>query len=73
MFSEAGRDIKTKTALLESRLIAGTERLYETFAETYRKHYLTDDPKAYIAARLAGMSGARHEGRGSVVEDATPA
>ena len=26
-----------------------------------------------IAARLAGMSGARHEGRGSVVEDATPA
>ncbi len=59
VFTEAGRDIKTKTALLESRLIAGTEPLYENFAETYRKHYLTDDPKAYIAARLADQASRR--------------
>ncbi len=59
VFTEAGRDIKTKTALLESRLIAGTESLYETFAETYRKHYLSDDPKAYIVARLADQAARR--------------
>ena len=59
VFSEAGRDIRTKTSLLESRLIAGTETLYENFAETYRKHYLTDDPKAYIAARLSDQASRR--------------
>ena len=59
VFTEAAREIKTKTALLESRLIAGTEALYDTFAETYRKHYLTDDPKAYIAARLADQAARR--------------
>jgi [protein-PII] uridylyltransferase len=59
VFTEATRDIKTKTALLESRLIAGTEPLYETFASTYRQHYLNDDPKAYIAARLADQASRR--------------
>ena len=59
IFSEAARDIRTKTSLLESRLIAGTEALYENFAETYRKHYLTDDPKGYIAARLADQASRR--------------
>jgi [protein-PII] uridylyltransferase len=59
VFSEAARDIKTKTALLESRLIAGTETLYENFAETYRKHYLSDDPKGYIAARLGDQASRR--------------
>ena len=59
VFAEAGRDIRTKTALLESRLIAGTESLYENFAETYRKHYLTDNPKGYIAARLDDQASRR--------------
>lgn len=59
VFSEAARDIKTKTALLESRLIAGSETLYENFAEAYRKHYLQDDPKAYIAARLSDQTSRR--------------
>lgn len=59
VFTEAGRDIRTKTSLLESRLVAGSESLYETFAETYRKHYLTDDPKAYIAARLGDQASRR--------------
>ena len=38
VFAEAGRDIRTKTSLLELRLIAGSESLYENFAEAYRKH-----------------------------------
>lgn len=59
VFAEAGRDIRTKTSLLESRFIAGTESLYDNFAETYRKHYLTDNPKGYIAARLADQASRR--------------
>jgi [protein-PII] uridylyltransferase len=59
VFAEAGRDIRTKTSLLESRFIAGTESLYDTFAEAYSKHYLTDNPKGYIAARLADQASRR--------------
>ncbi len=59
VFTEAGRDIRTKTSLLESRLIAGAEPLYENFAAAYRQHYLTDNPKAYIAARLADQASRR--------------
>ena len=59
VFSEAGRDIRTKTSLLESRLVAGTESLYENFAATYRKHYLQDSPKDYIAARLIDQGNRR--------------
>ncbi|WP_438482461.1 [protein-PII] uridylyltransferase [Oleiharenicola lentus] len=66
VFSEAGRDIRTKTSLLESRLIAGSQTLYENFAETYRKHYLTDEPKAYISARLSDQ-GSRRAQHGDTV------
>jgi [protein-PII] uridylyltransferase len=59
VFTEASRDIRTKTSLLEARLIAGTESLYENFADTYRKHYLSDNPKAYIAARLGDQASRR--------------
>lgn len=66
VFAEAGREIKSKTALLESRLIAGTETLYTNFAEAYRKHYLQNDPKAYIVARLADQ-GSRRAQHGDTV------
>lgn len=66
VFAEAARDIKTKTALLESRLVAGTEALYENFAEAYRKHYLSDDPKGYIAARLGDQASRRAQHGGTV-------
>lgn len=59
VFSEATKDIQTKTSLLESRLIAGTESLYENFAEAYRKHYLLENPKGYIAARLLDQASRR--------------
>jgi [protein-PII] uridylyltransferase len=59
VFSEAVRDIRTKTSLLESHLIAGSETLYENFAAAYRQHYLTDNPKGYIAARLADQASRR--------------
>ncbi len=66
VFAEAARDIKTKTSLLESRLIAGSETLYENFADAYRKHYLQNDPKAYIAARLQDQ-GSRRAQHGDTV------
>ncbi len=59
VFAEAGREIKTKTALLESRFLAGTTSLFENFAQAYRKHYLQNDPKAYIVARLADQASRR--------------
>lgn len=52
VFIEARKDILTKTALLESRLIAGSQNLYETFAQAYRTFYTTENPRGYIAARL---------------------
>ncbi len=66
VFAEAARDIKTKTSLLESRLIAGSETLYDNFADAYRKHYLQTDPKAYIAARLQDQ-GSRRAQHGDTV------
>ncbi|HVS54540.1 MAG TPA: [protein-PII] uridylyltransferase [Opitutaceae bacterium] len=58
-FAEARKDIQTKTALLESRLIAGSEKLYDTFAQAYRSYYISEDPKSYIAARLDDQTNRR--------------
>jgi [protein-PII] uridylyltransferase len=58
-FNEARKDIQTKTALLESRLIAGSQKLYDTFAQAYRSYYISEDPKGYIAARLDDQTSRR--------------
>jgi [protein-PII] uridylyltransferase len=52
VFLEARRDIQTKTALLEARFLAGSERLYDAFAQAYRNFSTTEAPMDYIAARL---------------------
>ena len=39
------------STLLEARLIAGSEKLYDTFSQAYRSYYVSEDPKGYIAAR----------------------
>ena len=52
VFVEARKDIQTLTSLLESRLIAGSTTLYETFEQAYRAFSTSEDPKGYIAARL---------------------
>jgi [protein-PII] uridylyltransferase len=59
VFGEARKDIQTKTALLESHLIAGQASLYETFATAYRNFATTEDPKGYIASRLADQASRR--------------
>lgn len=59
VFAEARKDIQTKTALLEARLIAGSTGLYDTFSQAYRSFYLAEDPKGYLAARLADQAARR--------------
>ncbi|HUR59162.1 MAG TPA: [protein-PII] uridylyltransferase, partial [Opitutaceae bacterium] len=58
-FAEARKEIQTKTALLEARLIAGSQRLYDTFSQAYRSYYTSEDPKGYIAARLDDQANRR--------------
>lgn len=59
VFVEARKDIQTKTALLEARHLAGSAALSDTFAQTYRNFYTSEDPKGYISARLDDQANRR--------------
>ena len=59
VFAEAKKDIQTKTALLEARLIAGTQALFEGFAAAYRSYYTQEDAKGYIRSRLEDQATRR--------------
>ncbi|MEO6004756.1 MAG: [protein-PII] uridylyltransferase [Opitutus sp.] len=59
VFAEARKDIQTLTSLLESRLIAGSTVLYDTFVQAYRAFSTAEDPKGYIAARLTDQAQRR--------------
>lgn len=52
VFAEARKDIQTKTALLDARLIAGSESLMETFQTSYTSFVQNEEPGRYIQARL---------------------
>lgn len=58
-FTEARKDIQTKTALLEARRVCGSEKLYDTFSQAYRSYYISENPKDYIAARLEDQTSRR--------------
>src|SRR5581483_1290315 len=58
-FNEARKDIQTKTALLEARRIAGSEKLYDTFSQAYRSYYISESPKDYLGARLDNQESRR--------------
>ena len=59
VFEEAKRDIQTKTALLEARLVAGAQPLFEGFAAAYRSYYTQEGAKGYIRARLEDQATRR--------------
>ena len=59
VFTQARMDIQTKTSLLEARFLAGSAALYEAFARANRNYYTGDDPKDYIASRLADQANRR--------------
>ena len=65
-FAEARKDMQTKTALLESRLIAGSPQVYENFRTAYRAYYQKEDPRGYIAARLKDQTERRAKNGGTV-------
>lgn len=65
-FAEARRDIQTKTALLESRLIAGSPQVFENFQAAYRAYYQKDNPRGYLAARLQDQAERRGKNGGTV-------
>jgi len=52
VFTEARRDIQTKTSLLEARFIAGARAVFETFARDYLNFYTGEAVKDYIRDRL---------------------
>ncbi len=60
-FAEARRDIQNKTALLESRLVAGSQNLYDSFAPAYENFYRNEDPRGYIRARLEDQASRRRK------------
>lgn len=66
VFAEARKDIQTKTSLLESRLIAGSDTLYQSFATAYESFYRNENPRAYIAARLEDQAQRRAKYGGTV-------
>jgi len=58
-FAEARQDMQTKTALLEARRVAGSEKLFDTFSQAYRSYYISENPKDYIASRLDDQASRR--------------
>lgn len=54
-FQEARNEIKTKNAILDARLIAGSRRLFQDFQSHYRRFVLNDNPEEYIRQRLASL------------------
>src|SRR5208283_2077843 len=59
VFVQAKREIQTMTSLLESRYLAGSAALADSFLLAYRTFYTTDDPKGYILARLEDQASRR--------------
>jgi [protein-PII] uridylyltransferase len=62
----ANHDLKSKTALLESRLVAGDEPLYRRFQEQLTQKCFSKNPKKFIAARLSDQRD-RHVREGGTV------
>jgi [protein-PII] uridylyltransferase len=59
VFVQAKKEIQTMTALLESRYVAGSGALCDSFLQAYRTFYTTNDPKGYILARLEDQTHRR--------------
>lgn len=64
--AEAKKEIQTKNAILESRMICGSEALYQKLQKKFKTFCQKDDPKAYIAQRLADEKE-RHAKAGNTI------
>jgi [protein-PII] uridylyltransferase len=66
VFAEARKEIQSKTALLDARLIAGSESLHETFLKSYSNFVRNEHPALYIQARLEDQRTRREKYGNSV-------
>lgn len=64
--SEARKDVKTRTSLLEHRLIAGDETLYRYFMENVYPELAFRDPKGFMTEKLCEVER-RHKRLGNSV------
>lgn len=63
---EAKGDQQTLNALLEARLICGSNELYVEFESDYRRYYRRTDHRAYAKERLADQAERREKYGGTV-------
>ena len=61
VFTEARSEIQSKTAMLETRRIAGSKTLFDTFSQSYRNYYTRENPGGYIADRLKDQAERREK------------
>ncbi len=66
VMEEARKNIQTKTSLLEARLIAGSEELFNVFDHAYRNFYQKEDPQKYLQARLGDQAERRERFQGTI-------
>lgn len=63
---EAGSSIESKNALMESRVVAGSQSLYTEFRKAFRAFLKRDSVDAYLQSRLQDQSERRSKHGGTV-------
>ncbi|MCH8475900.1 MAG: [protein-PII] uridylyltransferase [Opitutales bacterium] len=63
---EARKDRQTKTALLETRVIAGDDKVFTKFKKQYQRYYCKERPGQYLQSRLEDQAERRKRYGGTI-------